>query len=61
LYVSSLAVDAEFEWLFGTKLTVSVLAAFFTLTGAVLVLIIARWGIDMQRWMERRVPLPEKS
>ncbi|KAL3435621.1 major facilitator superfamily domain-containing protein [Aspergillus tetrazonus] len=36
------------------------ISAFFTLTGAVLVLIIARWGIDMQRWVERRVPLPDK-
>ncbi|BCS30226.1 putative MFS transporter [Aspergillus puulaauensis] len=33
------------------------ISAFFTLTGAVLVVIIARWGIEMQRWMERRVPI----
>ncbi|KAL4754488.1 hypothetical protein BDW72DRAFT_128058 [Aspergillus terricola var. indicus] len=37
------------------------ISAFFTLTGAVLVLIIARWGIDMQQWVERRAPLPESS
>jgi hypothetical protein len=28
-----------------------------TLTGAVLVVMIARWGIEMQRWVERRIPL----
>ncbi|KAL4917520.1 major facilitator superfamily domain-containing protein [Aspergillus aurantiobrunneus] len=33
------------------------ISAAFTLTGAVLVLIIARCGIDMQRWVERRVPI----
>ncbi|KAL4901873.1 hypothetical protein BDW74DRAFT_169846 [Aspergillus multicolor] len=37
------------------------ISAFFTLTGAVLVSVIARFGIDMQRWVERRVPIPEKS
>ncbi|KAL4980864.1 major facilitator superfamily domain-containing protein [Aspergillus desertorum] len=36
-------------------------AAFLTLAGAVLVVIIARWGIDMQRWVERRVPIPKPS
>ncbi|KAL6233683.1 major facilitator superfamily domain-containing protein [Aspergillus navahoensis] len=37
------------------------ISAFLTLTGAVLVLIITRWGFDMQRWVERRVPIPAKS
>ncbi|KAL4987645.1 major facilitator superfamily domain-containing protein [Aspergillus falconensis] len=41
----------------GWTFTVS---AFFTLTGAVLVLTIARWGINMQLWMERMVPVPGK-
>ncbi|KAL2846770.1 major facilitator superfamily domain-containing protein [Aspergillus pseudodeflectus] len=33
------------------------ISAFMTLTGAVLVVMIARWGIEMQRWVERRIPL----
>ncbi|KAL4998182.1 major facilitator superfamily domain-containing protein [Aspergillus recurvatus] len=37
------------------------ISAFLTLTGAALVLIIARLGIDMQRWVERRVPIPGES
>ncbi|KAL4927007.1 putative MFS transporter [Aspergillus undulatus] len=36
------------------------ISACFTLTGAVLVLIIARFGIDMQHWVERRVPVEKK-
>ncbi|KAL3467399.1 major facilitator superfamily domain-containing protein [Aspergillus heterothallicus] len=36
------------------------ISAFMTLIGAVLVVLIARWGIEMQRWVERRVPLEKK-
>ncbi|KAL2853456.1 major facilitator superfamily domain-containing protein [Aspergillus pseudoustus] len=33
------------------------ISAFMTLTGAVLVVLIARWGIEMQRWVEMKLPL----
>ncbi|KAL4943913.1 hypothetical protein BDV06DRAFT_234158 [Aspergillus oleicola] len=36
------------------------ISAAFTLLGAFLVLLIARWGIDMQRWAERRFPIERK-
>ncbi|KAL4806407.1 major facilitator superfamily domain-containing protein [Aspergillus unguis] len=35
------------------------ISACMTLLGAVLVTIIARWGIDMQRWVEKKVPVPK--
>ncbi|KAL3476267.1 major facilitator superfamily domain-containing protein [Aspergillus californicus] len=34
------------------------ICAFMTLTGGVFVVIIARWGIDMQLWVEKRFPMP---
>ncbi|KAL2815082.1 major facilitator superfamily domain-containing protein [Aspergillus cavernicola] len=33
------------------------ICAVMTLTGACFVVVVARWGIDMQRWVERRFPL----
>lgn len=33
---------------------------FFSLTGGCLVLVITRWGIDMQRWAERKWNIASK-
>ncbi|KAL4874102.1 hypothetical protein BDV12DRAFT_191965 [Aspergillus spectabilis] len=51
---SALVVPLVDEIGVGWTFTIS---AFFTLTGGVFVVIISRYGINMQRWMERRFPL----